>query len=481
MGIAPSTKELHVKNPRKHTLAVWEFTLACNLKCRHCGSSAGKKRKDELSTNAALDVVRRLKDLGIKEVNLIGGEATLRPDWPVIGKAISDSGMALAFQTGGLHISPTILDQMVEIGTKGVGVSIDGVGDIHDNQRGVKGSYERALKTLDYLSDSKIPFLACTTQLNRLSFTSLLELLDKVSQTRVKSWQIAQTLPMGIGTSATDLHFQPSDFLVIHELAAIFSVEAWKRGILGIAANPLGYFGPYERLIRTGPHNINSFYQGCPAAKGVIGLEANGTIKGCPSLPTDPFSLGKSNESGFKKLETVFEISDSPYQNRINGFCADCPFSNVCWSGCGWSATTTMGQKGDNPYCMFRSIVNYGIAQYEQLEQQSEGDLGPFEYGINKLNLYQGKNNKTIQMNQIKIPEGMEETVQVFKEKRKNIVLSVQEIFNNFRKTNFSKDVNPLGMLKYMELSCIPYEYLREIGALTETSVKSKNINEKPN
>ena len=69
MRIATPTKELHVKNPRKHSLAVWEFTLACNLKCRHCGSSAGKKRKDELSTNAALDVVKRLKDLGIKEVN----------------------------------------------------------------------------------------------------------------------------------------------------------------------------------------------------------------------------------------------------------------------------------------------------------------------------------------------------------------------------------------------------------------------------
>ena len=161
--------------------------------------------------------------------------------------------MKLAFQTGGLHISPTIIDQMVEIGTKGVGVSIDGVGDIHDNQRGVKGSYEKALRTLDYLSDSTIPTLACTTQLNRLSFPYLLELLNRVSQTRVKSWQIAQTLPMGIGTKATDLHFHPSDFFVIHELAAIFSVEAWKRGILGIAANPLGYFAPYERLIRSGP------------------------------------------------------------------------------------------------------------------------------------------------------------------------------------------------------------------------------------
>ena len=462
------------RNPRKHTIAVWEFTLACNLKCRHCGSSAGKKRRDELSTNQALDVVKKLKDFDVKEVNLIGGEATLRPDWTIIGKAISDAGMALAFQTGGFHITPEIIKRMEDIGTKGVGVSIDGVGDIHDNQRGIKGSYQSAIRTLDYLSESEIPTLACNTQLNKLSYTSLLELLDKVSKTRIKSWQIAQTLPMGIGTKATDLHFQPSDFSVLHELTAIFSVEAWKKGILGIAANPLGYFGPYERLIRTGPHNINSFYKGCPAAKGVIGIEANGIIKGCPSLPTNPFSLGKSNQSGFENLEKVLQVSDSPYQNKINGFCSDCPFSKHCWSGCSWSSTTTMGKKGDNPYCMFRAIVNSGRRKYEQLVQKHEGELGPFEYGINKLQHYDGKTSG-INIDNVYIPKGMENTVQVFKEKRVDVISSVMEIFNNFRKKNFTKDVNPLGMLKFMEINCLPYNYLSEIGASQNFIDKNNN------
>ena len=466
-------KKVVDRNPRQHSIAVWEFTLTCNLKCRHCGSSAGMKRKDELNTNQALDVVKKLKDFGINEVNLIGGEATLRSDWPIIGKAISDAGMGLAFQTGGLHITPEIIKKMEDIGTLGVGVSIDGTEEIHDNQRGIKGSYGRALRTLNYLSESNIPALACTTQLNKLSYVSLLKLLDKVSSTRVKSWQIAQTLPMGVATKATDLHFQPSDFFVLHELAAIFSVEAWRRGILGIAANPLGYFGPYERLIRSGPHNINSFYKGCPAAKGVIGIEANGTIKGCPSLPTNPFSLGKSHEAGFQNLKKVHQLSDSPYQNQLNGFCSDCPFSKNCWSGCGWSSTTTMGKKGDNPYCMFRSIVNFGRNKYEQLEQENQGNLGPFDYGINKLNLYDG-NKHFISMNHVRVPKGMEDTFEIFKGKRKKIVSSVLEIFNNFRRKNYKKDVNALGMLKYMELNCLPYDYLNKIGA-SRNSLNKKN------
>ena len=337
---------LTIKQPRLHSIAVWEFTLACNLKCRHCGSTAGKARKDELSTAQALDVVKQLKDLGIREVNLIGGEATLRPDWAVVGQAISEAGMHLAFQSGGLHINSDIIQQMVDINTTTLGVSIDGVGAVHDDQRGIPGSYERALNTLELASASAIPTLACTTQLNRRSYTSLLQLLERVAQTRVKSWQIAQTLPMGIGTAATDLHLQPADFAVIHELAAIFGVEAWRRGIFAIAANPLGYFGPYERLIRSGPHNMNRTYAGCPAARGAIGIEADGTIKGCPSLPTDPYALGKSTGDGFEQLQQVWNDPQSSYQWRVNGFCSTCPFQSICWSGCGWSTTTTIAFLG---------------------------------------------------------------------------------------------------------------------------------------
>ena len=52
---------------------VWELTLACNLKCSHCGSRAGKRRPDELTTAEALAVVDQLARLGTRELTIIGG------------------------------------------------------------------------------------------------------------------------------------------------------------------------------------------------------------------------------------------------------------------------------------------------------------------------------------------------------------------------------------------------------------------------
>ncbi len=52
----------------------WELTLRCNLRCRHCGSAAGKCRKGEISLERALRLCKELKELGTREVTLIGGE-----------------------------------------------------------------------------------------------------------------------------------------------------------------------------------------------------------------------------------------------------------------------------------------------------------------------------------------------------------------------------------------------------------------------
>src|SRR6188474_861009 len=51
--------------------AVWETTLRCDLACRHCGSRAGRSRPDELTTEEALDLVRQMAELGVKEVTII--------------------------------------------------------------------------------------------------------------------------------------------------------------------------------------------------------------------------------------------------------------------------------------------------------------------------------------------------------------------------------------------------------------------------
>ena len=59
--------------PFRPLYCVWELTLACNLRCGHCGSSAGRARADELTTAEALDAVRQLAELDCRLITLSGG------------------------------------------------------------------------------------------------------------------------------------------------------------------------------------------------------------------------------------------------------------------------------------------------------------------------------------------------------------------------------------------------------------------------
>ncbi len=127
---------------------VWEITLACDLKCLHCGSRAGRRRPDELNTEECLEVIESLARLGTREVSLIGGEAYLRKDWTQLIRAIHSHGMYCAIQTGGRNLTPKRLEQAIEAGLNGVGVSLDGLAPLHDKVRNVPGSFDRAVDTL---------------------------------------------------------------------------------------------------------------------------------------------------------------------------------------------------------------------------------------------------------------------------------------------------------------------------------------------
>jgi len=93
---------------------VWEITLACDLKCQHCGSRAGHVRNRELSTEECVDLVRQFAQLGTREMTLIGGEAYLRKDWLKIINEISSNGILCTMQSGALNLTDERLRQAAD-------------------------------------------------------------------------------------------------------------------------------------------------------------------------------------------------------------------------------------------------------------------------------------------------------------------------------------------------------------------------------
>src|SRR5262245_54075757 len=157
--------------------AVWEITLACDQHCSHCGSRAGHARPRELDTEECLEVVRQLRELGVGNVTLVGGEAYLRNDLPLIVRAIREHGMGASITTGGRNLSRERVLALAEAGLSNAAVSIDGLELSHDTLRGVLGSWRAAFAAIAELRRAGIP-TSVNTQINALTKRELSALLE---------------------------------------------------------------------------------------------------------------------------------------------------------------------------------------------------------------------------------------------------------------------------------------------------------------
>jgi radical SAM protein with 4Fe4S-binding SPASM domain len=382
LPLAPSVNPSDAVRPE---YAVWEITLRCDLACRHCGSRAGRARADELSTEEALDLVAQMAELGVKETTIIGGEAYLRDDWHVIARALTDAGIGCTMTTGGRNLSAERVRMAKDAGIESVSVSIDGLEQTHDHLRALVGSHAAALRALDELQAAGIP-RSVNTQMCGINLREIEALLDPIAAREIHSWQIQITVAMGRAADHPELLLQPWQMLELMPLAARLARETRRRGIILWPGSNVGYFGPYEALLR-GDHP-DCHQTGCDAGKRALGIEANGDIKGCPSLPSSEYVGGNIREHS---LRDIWERGAALRFNRergveeLWGHCADCYYADVCKSGCTWTGHVLFGRRGNNPYCHHRALELLGVGRRERLELAVAAPGEPFDHGEYRL------------------------------------------------------------------------------------------------
>jgi radical SAM protein with 4Fe4S-binding SPASM domain len=370
----------------RSTYAVWEFTLQCNLDCVLCGSRAVSARSSELTTAEALDLVRQLRDVGIREVTLIGGEAYLRLDWLTVVEAIRQAGMACTLTTGGYGISAALARRMRQAGLQQVSVSIDGCQATHDALRGT-GSWSAVFRSLQRLREAGIP-IACNTQINRLSAPELPLIYADIVEAGCRAWQFHLTVPMGRAAERPEILLQPPELLDLFPLLDELVVWARRDGLLPFAGDNIGYYGPYERRLRNASGG-NALWDGCQAGINTLGIEADGTIKACPSLPTAEYAGGNIRKHSLAEiLARATELAmnagqgTSAASEHLWGYCRACDYGELCRGGCCWTAHVFFGRRGNNPYCHHRALEQARQGKRERLVLEQPACGKPFDHGV---------------------------------------------------------------------------------------------------
>ncbi|MBW2276010.1 MAG: radical SAM protein [Deltaproteobacteria bacterium] len=334
----------------KPRYCVYEVTLACDARCIHCGSTAGRARANELDLKDALHLFDDLADLGCESVTLSGGEPLERPDWPDLVAGVRERGMRAELITNGLQVAAQA-DRIAAAGFFAVTFSVDGPPEVHDRLRGVPGAFERVVAGAAALVDRGVR-IGAATQINRQNLPLLDRIHDLLVEHRFEGWQVQLTMPHGRAAALVDeLCLKPVDLLPLE--SALLAIKS-RTDLFVQAADNIGYMGRSEPVLRAGRPGRAAVYGGCQAGMQVVGLTSDGAVRGCLSMPP-------SFDEGNIKQRPFTEIWNDPEAFAYNrGFatadldqpCRDCAFAKFCRAGCHSMAVAATGSICSNPYCL---------------------------------------------------------------------------------------------------------------------------------
>ncbi len=128
---------------------VYEATMRCNLTCEFCYVGDLLNLEGEWREELPIDVLQRaFPNQDGLQVSLTGGEIFMRKDIMELMEVFREKGYTCGYlTTNGTIINEERAEAMADLAARGflrhISVSIDGPGEVHDNARGVKGTFER--------------------------------------------------------------------------------------------------------------------------------------------------------------------------------------------------------------------------------------------------------------------------------------------------------------------------------------------------
>ncbi|MBW2262278.1 MAG: radical SAM protein [Deltaproteobacteria bacterium] len=327
-----------------------ETTLACPCRCETCGSSAGRPRPSELTTDEWRSVIGDLAALGCQRVTLMGGEPLARDDWPDLAHRSVSEGMDTDLITSGIGVDVETAALASDIGLVSVTVSVDGTREVHDSQRKVPGCFDQALEAIR-LFDMAGLRVGVTSQVNRETLPTLEALAPLLQGAGAMGWQVQLTLPVGRAQDRSDLVLDPG---LMPEVHAVLRRLVERPGLRPFITDNIGYLTKDDPVLRTPPGAPIRVWLGCFAGLRTIGITSDGGVKGCLALPDSCIdgSVRKEPLARIWSDPDRFAYTRSYDPSCLSGACADCVYAKVCRGGCTATAMTVHGRQGVSTHCL---------------------------------------------------------------------------------------------------------------------------------
>lgn len=325
----------------KKPVVVWNVTQRCNLFCMHCyASSRDREYPGELTRAEGLALLDDLAAFGAPTLLFSGGEPLTRPDLFELVSHASASGLRCVLSTNGTLITPEAADNIAASGFSYVGVSLDGIGAVHDKIRGKKGAFEEALRGLRLCRDRGVR-VGLRFTVHRKNVDQLSAIFDLLETEEIDRCCIYHLAYAGRGDRIRSFDLTPNETRAAVEYIFDRVQDYEARGIdkeILTVDNHADNVLLYKRVQRDAPERAADVLQMLEWNGGNQSGIAIACVDPQGNVHADQFSwdytLGNVRERPFSEIWTdATEPRMAILKDRkpqLKGRCSGCRWLNIC-------------------------------------------------------------------------------------------------------------------------------------------------------
>ncbi len=323
------------------SIMIWNFTNRCNLLCHHCYSKADAHGKDTLTLEEIKETIKKLKKGGVNFVIFSGGEPLLRADIFDIAQCMKDNGIMTYLSTNGMYIKEHNIDTIIKTFNY-IGISIDGIKEVHDYFRGQKGAYAKSITAIKLVQEhgGNAGIRFTITKETQSSFYKMFELCEELN---VNKLYISHLVYSGRGEDNLEIDISKGqrreyvDFII----DKAFDYYENNSDIEIVTGNmEMDAIMLLNRFKQKHPDKVELLtkklkkWAGNSAGNKLGNMDWEGNVKPDPFFP---FTVGNYLETDFDEIwtsksnELLNKLRQSP--RVIKGKCSKCTYIDICNGG----------------------------------------------------------------------------------------------------------------------------------------------------